>query len=135
MKSSAADAVRNERSDMAMKRSSATIAEYLKGILKDRQRALKDPRKKILSAIPEAQKGISYRMPAFRLNGVVVAGFSATARGCSYFPSSDSTLKTLRRDLARNAQTKCSLHLSPGDRSPLTLVRKLIEIRIAETKT
>jgi uncharacterized protein YdhG (YjbR/CyaY superfamily) len=134
MKSSTAGAARNERSDMAMKRRPATIDEFLKGIPKDRRRALKDLRQKILFAIPEAQECISYRMPAFRLNGVVVAGFSATAKGCSYFPFSGSTLNTLRDVLSRYEQTKSSLHFSPDDPLPLTLVRKLIKTRIAETK-
>jgi uncharacterized protein YdhG (YjbR/CyaY superfamily) len=49
-------------------------------------------------------------------------------------PFSGSTLKTLRRDVSRYDQTKSSLHFSPDDLLPVTLVRKLIRTRIAETK-
>lgn len=116
-----------------MKRSPVTIDDYLEGVPQDRRRALKDLRKKIRAIIPGAKECISYRIPAFRLNGVVVAGFCATAKGCSYFPFSGSTLKTLGHYVSRYDQTKSSLHFSPDDPLPLTLVRKLIKARMAET--
>lgn len=118
----------------AMNRNPKSIDGYLKGLPENRRQALKDLRKKILSIIPEAQECISYRMPAFRVNGMVVAGFAATTQGCSYFPFSGSTLKTLGPLVSRYEQTKSSLHFSPEVPLPLTLVRKLIKTRIAETK-
>ena len=118
----------------AMNRNPKSIDGYLKGVPENRRQALKDLRKKILSIIPEAQECISYRMPAFRVNGMVVAGFAATTKGCSYFPFSGSTLKTLGPLVSRYEQTKSSLHFSPEVPLPLTLVRKLIKTRIAETK-
>ena len=117
-----------------MNRNPKSIDGYLKGVPENRRQALKDLRKKILSIIPEAQECISYRMPAFRVNGMVVAGFAATTKGGSYFPFSGSTLKTLGPLVSRYEQTKSSLHFSPEVPLPLTLVRKLIKTRIAETK-
>jgi uncharacterized protein YdhG (YjbR/CyaY superfamily) len=117
-----------------MKRNLNSIDGYLKGVPEDRRRALKDLRKKIHTVLPEAEECISYRMPAFRFEGSVIAGFLATTRGCSYFPFSGSTLKTLRGVLSRYEQTKSSLHFSPDEPLPLILVRKLIKTRIAETK-
>jgi uncharacterized protein YdhG (YjbR/CyaY superfamily) len=114
------------------KRIPANIDDYLKDLAEDRQKALKDLRKKIRSIIPGAQECISYGIPAFRLNGVVVAGFCATAKGCSYFPFSGSTLKTLGRAVREYGQTKSSLHFSPDEPLPGTLVRKLIRARRAE---
>lgn len=119
---------------VSTQRKPSTIDEYLEGVPEDRRRALADLRAKIHSVIPGAEECISYRMPAFRLNGAVVAGFCATAKGCSYFPFSGSTLKTLARDLNRYSQTKSSLHF-PTDRPlPIALVRKLITTRMKEKK-
>ena len=118
----------------AMNRNPKSIDGYLKGLPENRRQALKDLRKTILSIIPEAQECISYRMPAFRVNGMVVAGFAATTKGCSYFPFGGSTLKTFGPLVSRYEQTKSSLHFSPEAPLPLTLVRKLIKTRIAETK-
>ena len=112
----------------------STIDEYLKSTPDDRRAILEDLRAKIRSIVPAAEECISYRMPAFRLNGVVVAGFCATAKGCSYFPFSGSTLKFLARDISRYDQTKGSLHFSSDEPLPTAIVRKLIKARIAETK-
>jgi uncharacterized protein YdhG (YjbR/CyaY superfamily) len=120
--------------EMGAARKPATIDDYLKRVPKDRRRALEDLRAKIRTIVPDAQECISYRIPAFRLNGAVVAGFCATAKGCSYFPFSGSTLKSLARDLGRYDQTKGSLHFSSDEPLPTALVRKLIKARIAETK-
>ena len=119
---------------MAMKGTPKSIDDYLKGIPNDRRKALKDLRKKILAVIPDAEECISYRMPAFRFDGTVVAGFLATSKGCSYFPFSGSTLKTLGQLVSRYDQSKGSLHFSSERPLPLTLVRKLIKTRIAEIK-
>ena len=88
----------------------------------DRRRALEDLRAKIRSIVPDAEECISYRIPAFRLNG------------CSYFPFSGSTLITVARDIVHYDQTKGSLHFSSDEPLPTALVRKLIKARIAETK-
>jgi uncharacterized protein YdhG (YjbR/CyaY superfamily) len=119
---------------MTVERKPSTIDDYLKGVPEDRRRVLEDLRATIRSIVPDAQECISYRIPAFRLNGVVVAGFCATAKGCSYFPFSGSTLKTLARDVGRYDQTKGSLHFLSNEPLPTALVRKLIKARIAETK-
>jgi uncharacterized protein YdhG (YjbR/CyaY superfamily) len=112
----------------------STIDDYLKRVAEDRREILEDLRAKIRSIVPDAQECISYRMPAFRVNGVVIAGFCATAKGCSYFPFSGSTLRSLARDVSRYDQTKGSLHFSADEPLPIALVRKLIKVRIAEKK-
>ena len=122
------------KKDLITQRKLSAIDEYLRSVPESRRKALEDLRAKIRSIVPGAEECISYRIPAFRLNGVVVAGFCATSKGCSYFPFSGSTLETLASDLTRHEHTKGSLHFSPGDPLPTALVRKLIEARIAETR-
>jgi uncharacterized protein YdhG (YjbR/CyaY superfamily) len=121
------------RNEMTAGPKPSTIDDYLNGLPGDRRAALEDLRAKILAVVPEAQECISYQMPAFRLNGVVVAGFRSTAKGCSYYPFSGSTLKSLAREVSRYDQTKSSLHFSSDKPLPVALVRKLIKVRIAET--
>jgi uncharacterized protein YdhG (YjbR/CyaY superfamily) len=117
---------------MAARREASTIDDYLKTVPEERRRMLRDLRAKIRAAVPDAEECISYRIPAFRLNGVVFAGFCATSKGCSYFPFSGSTLKTLARDLGHYDQTKSSLHVSTDTPLSAALVRKLIKTRIKE---
>ncbi len=108
------------------------IDDYLQTLPEDRRKALEDLRAKIRSLVPEAEECISYRIPAFRLHGAIVAGFHATKKGCSYFPFSGSTLRTLVRELEAYDQTKSALHFDPEAPLPATLVRKLVKARSAE---
>lgn len=117
-----------------MARKPTTMNEYLATVSREKSRALENLRKTIRKIIPEAEECISYLIPAFRLHGSVVAGFCATAKGCSYFPFSGSTLKTLAPHLSGYDMTKSALHFRSDKPLPATLVRRLIRARIAETK-
>ena len=119
---------------MTTRRKASTIDEYLRTVPGERQRTLQDVRAKIRTVVPDAVECISYGIPAFRLNGIVVAGFCATAKGCSYFPFSGSTLTTLAGDLERFDKTKSSLHFSADKPLSAALVRKLIKTRMKESK-
>jgi uncharacterized protein YdhG (YjbR/CyaY superfamily) len=57
--------------------SSAEIDEYLAGLEEPKRSTLQRLRQTILELLPEAEEGISYRLPAFRLEGKVIAGFAA----------------------------------------------------------
>lgn len=117
-----------------MTRKPKTIDDYLATVKGDKRIALDDLRKTIRSIAPRAEECISYGIPAFRLDGPVVAGFAATAKGCSYFPFSGSTLRTLAAELGGYSQTKSAVHFTPEEPLPATLVRKLLKTRVAETK-
>jgi uncharacterized protein YdhG (YjbR/CyaY superfamily) len=111
-----------------------TIDDYLATVSADRRRVLEKLRKTIRTILPRAVECISYGIPAFRLDGVVVAGFCATRQGASYVPFSGTTLTTLARELGRYELTKSSLHFELDAPLPATLVRKLIRARVAETR-
>jgi uncharacterized protein YdhG (YjbR/CyaY superfamily) len=112
----------------------STIDDYLATITGAKRNVLDKLRKTIRSVVPRAEECISYRMPAFRLDGRVIAGFQATAKGCSYYPFSGTTLRTLARDLKGYGKTKSALHFHPDEPLPAALVRKLIKARIAEPR-
>ena len=115
-----------------MTRKPKTIDEYLASVRGDRRGALDKLRKTIRDVAPNVEECISYGIPAFRLDGTVIAGFCATAKGYSYFPFSGSTLGNLAEDLKEYDGTKSSLHFNPRKPLPRPLVRKLIQARIAE---
>lgn len=110
----------------------ASIDDYLATLPRDRRAALQKLRATIRAILPKAEECISYRIPAFRYRGAIVAGFHATKSGCSYFPFSGSTLGTLEEELRAFSQTKSALHFDPKKPLPATLVRKLLEARVAE---
>ena len=118
-----------------MAKTPESIDAYLATVSPDRRAALEKLRRTIRSVLPDAEECISYSMPAFRYGGHVVAGFLATAKGCSYFPFSGTTLATLASEIASYEQTKSALHFDPKRPLPKALVSKLIKARIAETQT
>jgi uncharacterized protein YdhG (YjbR/CyaY superfamily) len=111
-----------------------TIDEYLASVPPDRRAALEKLRGMIRSIAPAAEECISYSMPAFRHDGQVIAGFLATAKGCSYYPFSGTTLSTLAAELSAYSRTKSALHFEPKRPLPVALVRKLIQTRMAENR-
>lgn len=111
-----------------------TIDDYLAAVDPDKRAALQKLRRTIRTIVPDALECISYGMPAFRVEGRVVAGFAATKSGCSYFPFSGRTLQTKAAELGRYERTKSSLHFDPAKGLPTTLVRKLLRARIAERR-
>ena len=109
-----------------------SIDAYLAKVRGEKRAALDQLSKTIRAIVPKADECISYGIPAFRFEGRIVAGFAATAKGCSYFPFSGSTLGALADEIEDYDRTKSSLHFDPAKPLPTTLVRKLIKARIAE---
>jgi uncharacterized protein YdhG (YjbR/CyaY superfamily) len=110
------------------------IDEYLAALDKQKRTTLQELRQTILGIVPNAEECISYGMPAFRVDGQVVAGFAAFKNHLSYLPHSGSVLGELSDDLAGYESTPGSLHF-PIDRPlPTKLVRKLIGARLKEVR-
>ena len=86
-----------------------------------------------MSLEPEAEPGLSYAVPAFRLNGKLIAGFSAAARHLSYLPHSGSVLSSMNADvLAGFTWSKGALRFAVDEPLPRELVEKLLAARRAE---
>jgi uncharacterized protein YdhG (YjbR/CyaY superfamily) len=82
--------------------------------------------------VPEAEQGISYGMPAFKVEGKTVAGFAAFKHHLSYLPHSGSVLAALAGDVAGYETSKGSLRFAVDKPLPKQLVRKLVRMRMRE---
>ena len=108
------------------------IDEYLAALTPDKRAALEKVRRAVHTAAPGAEECLSYGMPAFRLNGTLIAGFRAAADHCSFHPMSGETVATLEADLAGYETSRGTIRFSSRHGLPATLVRKLVKARIAE---
>ena len=117
-----------------MKAKPTSIDAYLRGVPADMRNALQALRKMIHAAAPASEECISYNLPAFRVDGRVIAGFAAGAKLCSYYPFSGRTLTTLAREVEAYEKSKGALRFAPGRPLPARLVRKLVKARIAEER-
>ncbi|HEY5171730.1 MAG TPA: DUF1801 domain-containing protein [Acidimicrobiia bacterium] len=105
------------------------VDDYLAALDEPKRGTLERLRKTILEIVPEAEQGISYGMPAFRLKGKVVAGFAAFKKHLSYLPHSGSVLPELADDLVGYVTSKGALQFSVDEPLPKALVKKLIAVR------
>jgi uncharacterized protein YdhG (YjbR/CyaY superfamily) len=112
--------------------SKSEIDEYL-GTLDETKRAtLSRLRDTIVAIVPDAEQCISYGVPAFKLQGKTIAGFAAFKSHLSYLPHSGSVIAKLAEETGGYTSTKGSLHF-PVDRPlPKGLVKKLLDVRMAE---
>jgi len=102
---------------------------YLAPLEEPKRSTLETLRSTILEIIPDAEQCLSYGVPAFRIQGKVVAGFAAFKNHLSYLPHSGSVFPELRDELAKYKTSTGALQF-PVDRSlPKSLVRKLIAVR------
>ena len=109
--------------------SAEDVDEYLRGIEEPKRSTLEALRRTILEIVPDAEQAISYKVPAFRVDGQIVAGFAAFKDHLSYLPFSGSVLPELKSELEGYTMTKSALHFSVDRPLPKSLVRKLIAAR------
>jgi uncharacterized protein YdhG (YjbR/CyaY superfamily) len=108
------------------------IDRYLSKLDEPKRSTLEAMRASILEVVPEAEQGISYGMPAFKVQGKTVAGFAAFKHHLSYMPHSGSVLATLGADTASYETSKGSLKFAIDKPLPKRLVKKLIVTRMRE---
>ena len=109
-----------------------TIDDYLTSLNAENRAALQKVRRAVHAAAPKAEECISYGMPAFRLNGKLIAGFREAANHCSFHPMSGATVATLRAELVPYDTSPGTIRFSARAALPATLIRKLVQARIAE---
>jgi len=112
----------------------STIDEYLATLSEDRRAALEQLRRTIRAAAPDAEECISYRLPAFRLNGRMLVAFGAATNHCAFYPMSARTVAAHATELAGWATSKGTIRFQPDAPLPAALVRKLVRARIVENE-
>ena len=107
----------------------SVIDRHLKKFSGEQLETLQHLRETIHSIVPNAKETISYGMPAFEIDGKVVAGFEGFKKHCSYFPHSGSILEGIEGIPEWCEVSKGTLKFPIGKKLPKTLVRKLISVR------
>ena len=108
------------------------VDDYLARLEEPKRGTLEAVRRAILDVVPEADEVISYKVPAFRVGGKIVAGLAAFKDHLSYLPFSGSVLNQLSDELDGYTMTKSALHFPVDSPLPDELVAKLIELRLAD---
>ena len=107
------------------------VEGYLVGLSEEQRAALEKLRATIRAAAPEAEECISYGVPAFRQNGVLV-GYGARPGHCAFYLMSGSTVSAHQEELRDYDTSKGTIRFTPERPLPDALVTMLVRARLAE---
>ena len=108
------------------------IDQYLDALEEPKRTTLARLRQTILDIVPEAEQGISYGVPAFKVRGKTIAGFAAFKNHLSYLPHSGSVFPQLKDELTGYSTSSGALCFSIAEPLPVPLVEKLIAVRLQQ---
>ena len=106
------------------------VDDYIKGAPKEVQRSLKEIRATIRKAAPGAEEVISYGMPAYKLNGMLV-WFAAHTKHIGFYPKA-SGIAAFRKELSVYKGAKGSVQFPFDKPMPLGLLIKIVKFRVKE---
>jgi uncharacterized protein YdhG (YjbR/CyaY superfamily) len=112
--------------------STEDVDRYLADLEDPKRATLEEMRRRILEVIPDAEQGLSYSVPAFKVDGKTVAGLAAFKSHLSYLPHSGSVLAAVSEKTRGYTQTKSALHFPIDEPLPQELIRELIGIKLRQ---
>ena len=107
-----------------------SIDEYIATFPEDVQAALQALRATIRAAAPDAEERISYQMPAFVLNGVLVY-FAAFKHHIGFYPAPRG-IEAFQQELAAYEGAKGTVRFPIGEPLPMDLITRIVKYRVAE---
>jgi len=107
-----------------------SINEYIKTFPPDIQNILKKIRQTIREAAPEAEEVISYQMPAFKLNGILVY-FAAHKNHIGFYPTA-SGITAFEDELSSYQSSKGAVQFPLDKPVPFDLIKRIVEFKVKE---
>lgn len=107
-----------------------SVDEYIATFPEGIRAILEELRETIRAAAPEAEERISYQMPAFALNGILVY-FAACKSHIGFYPTA-SGVAAFEQELSAYECSKGSVHFPIGQPLPTELIRRIVAFRLAE---
>ena len=107
-----------------------TVDEYM-SLLPPQTRALmQEMRGAIRKAAPSAEEVISYNIPAFRLQGMLV-WYAAFEKHIGFYPRG-SGIEAFQKELSGYKSAKGSVQFPIDEPLPLSLITKIVKYRLKE---
>ena len=105
------------------------VEAYIRTFPKNVREVLQAVRRTIRAAAPGAEETISYRMPAFRFQGRIVAYFAAFTKHIGFYPPAP---KEFKKATARYLGPKGNLKFPIDEAIPLGLIKRIVKYRVKE---
>lgn len=107
-----------------------TIDEYINSFQPDVQNILNKLRQAIREEAPEAREVISYNMPAFKQNGILLY-FAAHKNHIGFYPMA-SGIEAFKKDIASYRWSKGTVQFPLDKPIPFGLIKKIVAFRVSE---
>jgi len=111
-------------------RAPESIDDYISGFPPELQATLQQVRQAVRNAAPDAEEAISYRIPAFRLHGVLVY-FAAFQKHVGFYPPVRGDAR-LARAVSPYAGEKGNLRFPIDEPMPLELIERITRLRVKQ---
>jgi len=109
-----------------------TVDEYVATITDNRKKALMERLRTVIKrTVPEAHELISYQMPTYKYNGILIY-FAAWKNHWALYPASAMIKETFKKDLFDYKQTKGAIQFPWDEPFPEALIIRLIKKRAEE---
>jgi uncharacterized protein YdhG (YjbR/CyaY superfamily) len=108
----------------------ANIDNYIAAFPRDVQALLKKVRRAIRAAAPKATEVISYRIPAFRQNGMLVY-FAGFKKHIGLYPPVRGDA-AIQKAVAKYAGPEGNLKFPYDEPLPLTLIARIVRLKVKQ---
>jgi uncharacterized protein YdhG (YjbR/CyaY superfamily) len=107
-----------------------TVEEYFSAFPASTQGILEEVRNTIKRAAPDAKEVISYNMPAFKLNGVLVY-YAAHKEYIGFYPTA-SPIMAFKDELSAYKWSKGAIQFPVDKPIPVDLITRIVQFRVRE---
>jgi uncharacterized protein YdhG (YjbR/CyaY superfamily) len=113
--------------------SASAVEQYLAALPARQRTMMRRVRQAVRAAAPGAEELIRYRMPAFRLDGMLVY-YAAFADHYSFFVGSSTVRRRFAKEFQPFESGKGTLRFTDDRVLPLALIRRVVRARVAENR-
>ena len=111
-----------------------SVDDYISSQPEARRAALEQVRNTIRKALPGAEEVISYKIPAYKLNGGIVLYFAGWTKHYSLYPAGDRLVAAFRKELAPYELSKGTIRFPLSEPVPAKLIERIAKFRAKEQR-
>ena len=113
-------------------KTAASVEEYIATAEPKAKKALRDIRKTIRAAAPKAEEVISYQMPGYKQNGMVVF-FAGYKNHIGFYPTG-SGIEKFKNEFAKYKWSKGAVQFPLDKPLPAALIKKIVKFKLKENE-
>lgn len=107
--------------------------DYFSYLPDEQRKPLEKLRQLIKAAAPDAEEGLTYQTPAYRLNGLLV-GIAAAKTHSGFYVMSEAVMRMFKSELRAFDTAKTSIRFPINQPLPESLIKNIVKARVKENQ-